>query len=147
MIAGAAKLNLDTLSLQTRAVRSMLDLDRKAARDLFLEINQPVVERTCDHPLVPDVPTFEESGFKGFDGVQWYGIVGPANLPLGITKSLNADINKAMQVPEVRQRLESVGTQLAERSAAEFEAYMKAEVAKYAGSGGDDAACNLNVSL
>ena len=45
---------------------------------------------------------------------------------------LNADINKAMQVPEVRQRLEAVGTQLNEQSAAQFEAYMKAEVAKYA---------------
>ena len=33
------------------------------------------------HPLLPDVPTFEELGYKGFDGVQWYGIVGPANLP------------------------------------------------------------------
>ena len=33
------------------------------------------------HPLLPEVPTFEESGFKGFDGVQWYGIVGPAKLP------------------------------------------------------------------
>lgn len=55
MIAGAAKLNLDTLSLQTRAVRSMLELDKKAARDLFLEINQPPLERTCDQPLVPDV--------------------------------------------------------------------------------------------
>ena len=33
------------------------------------------------HPLLPDVPTFDELGYKGFDGVQWYGIVGPANLP------------------------------------------------------------------
>ena len=33
------------------------------------------------HPLLPDVPTFNELGYKGFDGVQWYGIVGPANLP------------------------------------------------------------------
>ena len=33
------------------------------------------------HPLLPDVPTFEELGYKGFDGVQWYGIVGPANMP------------------------------------------------------------------
>lgn len=55
IIAGAAKLNLDTLSLQTRAVRSMLELDKKTARDLFLEINQPVSRQTCDQPLAPDV--------------------------------------------------------------------------------------------
>jgi len=60
MIAAAAKLNLDTLSLQTRAVRSMLDLDKKAARDLFLEINQPLAERTCDQPLAPDVGSLYE---------------------------------------------------------------------------------------
>ena len=35
------------------------------------------------HALLPEVPTFEESGFKGFDGVQWYGIVGPAKMPAG----------------------------------------------------------------
>src|SRR5437879_8879428 len=38
------------------------------------------------HALVPEVPTFEESGFKGFDGVQWYGIVGPAKMPAQITQ-------------------------------------------------------------
>ena len=47
------------------------------------------------HPLLPDVPTFEELGYKGFDGVQWYGIVGPANLPAPIVKRLNDEINKA----------------------------------------------------
>ena len=48
------------------------------------------------NPLLPDVPTFEESGFQGFDGVQWYGIVGPAKMPTEITKRLNAEINKAL---------------------------------------------------
>src|SRR5260370_16284493 len=54
------------------------------------------------HPLVPDVPTFEESGFKGFDGVQWYGIVGPAKLPAEITRKLNAEINNAIPPPPLR---------------------------------------------
>ena len=42
------------------------------------------VTGTKRHPLLPDVPTFEELGYKGFDGVQWYGIVGPANMPPAI---------------------------------------------------------------
>jgi len=55
MVASAAKLNLDTLSLQARAVRGMLELDKKAARQLFLDINLPAIEpRTCDQVLVPD---------------------------------------------------------------------------------------------
>ena len=56
----------------------------------------------------------------------------PAGTPREIVLKLNADINKAMQVPEVRARLEAVGTQLASRAPAQFDAFMKAEVAKYA---------------
>lgn len=54
MVASAARLNLDTLSLQSRAVRGMLELDKQKARDLFLEINQPSAAQSCDQPLVPD---------------------------------------------------------------------------------------------
>jgi len=57
------------------------------------------------HPLLADVPTFEESGFKGFDGVQWYGIVGPARLPAAITARLNAEINKSLGTRSLRERL------------------------------------------
>jgi tripartite-type tricarboxylate transporter receptor subunit TctC len=83
-------------------------------------------------PQLPEVPTFLEEGITGFDVANWYGVMAPAGTPRDIVQKLNADINKAMQVPEVRARLEGVGTQLREQSAAEFEAYMKAEVAKYA---------------
>ena len=57
------------------------------------------------HPLLPEVPTFEESGYKGFDGVQWYGIVGPAKMPAEITRRLNAEINKSLASPALQQRL------------------------------------------
>lgn len=83
-------------------------------------------------PQLPDVPTFAEEGITGFDVANWYGVMAPGGTPREIIARLNTDINKAMQVPEVRARLEAVGTQLHEQSAAEFEAYMKAEVAKYA---------------
>jgi len=81
---------------------------------------------------LPDVPTFEEEGIRGFDVTNWYGVMAPGDTPREIVQKLNADINKAMQVPEVRSRLEAVGTQLNEQSAAQFEAFMKSEVAKYA---------------
>ena len=83
-------------------------------------------------PQLPDVPTFAEEGITGFDVSNWYGVMAPAGTPRDIVHKLNADINKAMQVPEVRARLEGVGTQMREQSAAEFETYMKSEVAKYA---------------
>jgi tripartite-type tricarboxylate transporter receptor subunit TctC len=81
---------------------------------------------------LPEVPTFLEEGITGFDVANWYGVMAPAGTPRDLVQKLNADINKAMQVPEVRARLEGVGTQLREQSAAEFEAYMKAEITKYA---------------
>jgi tripartite-type tricarboxylate transporter receptor subunit TctC len=81
---------------------------------------------------LPEVPTFAEEGITGFDVANWYGVMAPAGTPRDIVQKMNADINKAMQVPEVRARLEGVGTQLKEQSAAEFEVYMKAEIAKYA---------------
>jgi tripartite-type tricarboxylate transporter receptor subunit TctC len=81
---------------------------------------------------LPDVPTFDEAGIKGFDVTNWYGVMAPGGTPRELVNKLNADINKAMQVPEVRARLEAVGTQLREQSAAEFESFMKTEVAKYA---------------
>jgi tripartite-type tricarboxylate transporter receptor subunit TctC len=48
------------------------------------------------HPLLPNVPTFKESGYEGFEGLTWYGIVGPAKLPEAITKKLNEEINKIL---------------------------------------------------
>ena len=83
-------------------------------------------------PQLPDVPTFAEEGIANFDVANWYGVMAPAATPRELVTRLNGDINKAMQVPEVRARLEGVGTQMREQSAAEFDAYMKAEVAKYA---------------
>jgi tripartite-type tricarboxylate transporter receptor subunit TctC len=81
--------------------------------------------------LLPDVPTFEEEGIRGFDVTNWYGVMAPGGTPREVVMKLNADINKAMQAPDVRPRLEAVGTQLNEQSAAQFEAFMKAEVTKY----------------
>ncbi len=83
------------------------------------------------HPLVPDVPTFEESGFKGFDGVQWYGIVGPAKMPAEVTQRLNAEINKAITSPVLQQRLAAEALTVMPMSPQEFGAFMQTEIARY----------------
>ena len=83
------------------------------------------------HPLLPDVPTFEESGYKGFDGVQWYGIVGPANLPPAIVKQLNEEINKLLANPELRERLSSEALEPMPMSPEQFGQYMRDDIAKW----------------
>jgi tripartite-type tricarboxylate transporter receptor subunit TctC len=81
--------------------------------------------------LLPDVPTFEESGYKGFDGVQWYGIVGPAKLPSDITRRLNAEINKALASPALRERLSSEAMETMPMTPEQFGAFMKADIAHW----------------
>ncbi|MCM2327060.1 MAG: tripartite tricarboxylate transporter substrate binding protein [Lysobacter sp.] len=84
------------------------------------------------HPLLPDVPTFEELGFKGFDGVQWYGIVGPANMPAAVTKKLNDEINKAIGTPELQKRLSGEALDVMPMTPEQFGQFMQADIAKWA---------------
>ena len=83
------------------------------------------------HALLPQVPTFEESGFKGFDGVQWYGIVGPAKMPAGITKKLNAEINKAIASPALQRRLAAEALDPMPMSPEQFAAFIRADIARW----------------
>jgi len=83
------------------------------------------------HPLQPDVPTFEELGFAGFDAVQWYGIVGPARLPADITKRLNAEINKALASPQLQERLANEAIDSMPMAPEQFGRYIQDEIARY----------------
>ena len=84
------------------------------------------------HPLVPEVPTFAELGFKGYDGVQWYGIVGPAKLPADVTKRLNGEINKALATPALQQRLSAEALEPMPMAPEQFSKFIQAEIARWA---------------
>ena len=83
------------------------------------------------HPLLPDVPTFDELGYTGFDGVQWYGIVGPAKLPAPIVKRLNDEINTMIQSPEMRERLSGEALEPMPMSPDQFAQYIRDDVARW----------------
>jgi len=89
------------------------------------------VTGTNRHPLLPDVPTFEELGFKGFDGVQWYGIVGPANMPPAIVTTLNSEIGKMLADPSFSERLSAEALQPMPMTPAQFAQYMRDDIAKW----------------
>jgi tripartite-type tricarboxylate transporter receptor subunit TctC len=89
------------------------------------------VTGTRRHPLLPEVPTFAELGYPGFDGVQWYGIVGPANLPAPIVKRLNDEINKLLENPDLRQQLASEALEPMPMSPEQFGKYMRDDIAKW----------------
>jgi len=83
------------------------------------------------HPLLPEVPTFEESGYAGFDGVQWYGIVGPANLPPAIVKRLNEAINRLLEAPDLRERLSGEALEPMPMSPEQFGQYIREDIAHW----------------
>ena len=83
-------------------------------------------------PLLPDVPSITEYGFKEFDDYTWFGFFAPAGTPPDLINKLNAAINKAMASAEVVDRFAQLGMASAPNSAAEFGSFLKAEVPKWA---------------
>jgi tripartite-type tricarboxylate transporter receptor subunit TctC len=83
------------------------------------------------HPLLPDVPTLDELGYKGFEGVQWYGIIGPAKLPTAIVTQLNTEINKLTALPDLKERFSAEALEMMPMSPAQFATYMKQDIERW----------------
>jgi tripartite-type tricarboxylate transporter receptor subunit TctC len=84
------------------------------------------------NPAAPNIPTFKELGYSGFDGQQWYGIVGPANLPPAIVQKLNFELNKALALPDFSEKMTSEAMTLMPMSPQQFENYIKDDIARWA---------------
>jgi tripartite-type tricarboxylate transporter receptor subunit TctC len=91
-------------------------------------------------PLLPDVPTVAESGFPGFDVQSWFGLAAPAGTPKPVIDRLNAELNKVLAAPELRQRFQDLaaspepGTPEQMRSFAAAETQRWREVVKTSGA-------------
>ena len=83
-------------------------------------------------PLAPDVPTMAEAGYPGVEVVSWFGILAPAGTPPAIVSQLNAEIVKAMQLPEVKTQMAGLGAEAITSTPQEFAAYIASERAKWA---------------
>ncbi len=82
-------------------------------------------------PLVPDVPTVAEQGLPGFESVTWFGLLGPAGTPRAVVERVNAEMNKALQSPEVLARFAQLGFEPAGGSAADFAATIQRDARKW----------------
>jgi tripartite-type tricarboxylate transporter receptor subunit TctC len=80
----------------------------------------------------PNVPTLSESGFPGFDATTWYGLAAPGKTAPSIVKRMNEDVNKALALPEVMDRLATAGAEDAGGTPEKFGDFMRAERDKYA---------------
>ncbi len=81
--------------------------------------------------MLPDVPTIAESGFPGFEASVWYGFVAPAATPKPVVVKLHAEVQKALQTAEVKERMSSVGGEVILGSAEQFGALIRSERARY----------------
>ena len=82
-------------------------------------------------PTEPNVPTFKELGYPGFDGQQWYGIAGPANLPEPIVTKINAELNKVLASPEFAEKMASEAMTVMPMTPQQFNNYIKEDIARW----------------
>lgn len=93
---------------------------------------RPVAVTTMKrHSQLPDVPTLSESGVKGFEAVAWFGMVAPPGTPKEIINKLNTEVVKALNTPELYQRLTDGGSEVIGNSPEEADRFLKAEIIKW----------------
>ena len=82
-------------------------------------------------PLLPDVPTFDEAGMKGFEASSWFGMVAPAKTPRPVVNLLSKEIGKALREPDVEKRFAELGANLVGNTPEQFGTFIRAETKKW----------------
>lgn len=80
----------------------------------------------------PELPTVAEAGVPGFDAIAWHGVVAPARTPQKVIARLNGDFNKVLQMPEMRERLTTLGAEIIGGAPKELTEYMRVEIPRWA---------------
>jgi tripartite-type tricarboxylate transporter receptor subunit TctC len=79
-------------------------------------------------PLLPNVPTIAEQGVPGFDYTLWVGMWGPAAMPAELVNKINADVRKALNSPDLKDRLTKLGTMPMDMSSQQFTEFVRKEL-------------------
>lgn len=126
---GVAPANVDLMSGQTQALFPSL---AGAAPHIRTGRMRPLaVTGKVRHELFKDVPTFEELGLKGFDGEQWYGVMGPAGMAPALVKQLSEALSKVLAQPDFKEKLSAEAVALKPMSPEAFAAYVKADIERW----------------
>jgi tripartite-type tricarboxylate transporter receptor subunit TctC len=83
-------------------------------------------------PQLPEVPTVAESGYPGFEGLGWAGIVVPAKTPSAIVERISASIRSALESPELKASIIARGAIPHPHTPGDYAAFIRAEIAKWA---------------
>ena len=82
--------------------------------------------------IAPELPTVAESGLPGFEAIAWYNLFAPAGTPRAIVNRINAEVNRLLAQPEVRERLHALGVAPFTGTPEALGDYLKSEVARWA---------------
>jgi tripartite-type tricarboxylate transporter receptor subunit TctC len=82
-------------------------------------------------PVLPDVPTIAEAGVEGYVADNWWGVVGPANMPAPVVDKIYAAVQAALQAPELKAQFDREGASVVVMTSAEFNEYIKTEIVKW----------------
>jgi tripartite-type tricarboxylate transporter receptor subunit TctC len=83
------------------------------------------------HPQLKDTPTLDELGYKGFDAMQWYGVVGPAGMPAPIVRQLNETLGTVLKAPDMRDKLSIEAIEPMPMSSDAFAKFMREDIARW----------------
>ena len=83
-------------------------------------------------PIAPTLPTVGASGLSGFEALQWFGVFAPAGISGAIVKQLNTDVNRVLQLADVRQKFESLGIEISNTTQEQFAQFIRDENTKWA---------------
>ncbi len=83
-------------------------------------------------PLAPDVPTLTELGFAAVEADLWFGMLAPSSTPAAVVQKINADMQRALDAPEVKTALASQGLEVVKSTGAEMTALMQRDTARWA---------------
>ena len=93
-------------------------------------LNALAVTNAKPSPVAPNLPTVAAT-LPGFEALQWFGLLMPAGTPADIVAKLNAEVVKILKLPEVRERLQAMGIEIAGNSPEQFAAFMRSETTKW----------------
>lgn len=83
-------------------------------------------------PAIPEVPTFDESGYKGYEAITWFGLVAPEKTPPDIVRRWNTEVGKQLAAPDLRDKFIGFGQQPMGGTPEAFGGFLRSEIAKYA---------------
>ena len=117
LIAGQVDMNMDTMPTVLQHI--------KGGRLKAIAVGTP--KRTLQ---LPEVPTISESGVPGFVATNWYGLFAPAATPRDVIAKINADTNRAISAPDIREKIINTGGEPTGGGSDEFGAFVRTEIAR-----------------